>query len=425
MAWAVFAVGLVLALLTIPALVPLHHWAFLFPAFLVSWLGTGFAGWWLVITPLALSVPVASGGLSGWPGWAGLALGAVAIAGLLYQRALARRSARAFDRVLTPLDRETRRRARRRAISVLAPFWMGHRSVECVRDLRYAEGAGRRHLLDVYKPRPPVERAPVLLQIHGGAWTIGAKNTQGRPLMQALASAGWVCVAINYRLSPRSKFPDHLVDCKLALRWIRRHIAEHGGDPGRVVVTGGSAGAHLAAMVALTANDPRYQQGFEDVDTSVVGCVPMYGPYALDEIFGPPRWSRIGRRVAGHMGALVLGENVADDPRPYRTASPMHAVRSGAPPFLVVHGTIDNLVPVEQARRFTAALRDVGTHVTYVELPGAPHAFDIFHSEWADAAVSGVARWLSWLLARDVAEQSEDVDTAATDPTTMARTAPS
>ena len=176
-------------------------------------------------------------------------------------------------------------------------------------------------------------------------------------------------------------------------------------------------------MVALTANDPEYQPGFEDIDTAVVGCVPMYGPYALDEIFGRPSWSRLGRRVGGHMGALVLGANVTDDQQVYRDASPMHIVRPGAPPFLVVHGTIDNLVPVEQARAFTTALRDVGTDVTYVELPGAPHAFDIFHSEWADSAVSGVARWLSWLLARDVA-QSAGADSGANDPTTMARTAP-
>ena len=327
-----------------------------------------------------------------------------------------------FDRVLAPLDRETRRRARRRAISVLAPFWMGHRAVERIRDLGYAEGAGRRHLLDVYRPRPPVERAPVLLQIHGGAWMIGSKNSQGGPIMQAMASAGWVCVSINYRLSPRATWPDHLLDCKLALRWIRENIAEHGGDPHRVVVTGGSAGAHLAAMVALTANDPRYQPGFEEIDTSVVGCVPMYGPYALDEIFGRASWSRLGRRVGGHMGALVLGVNVADDPAAYRDASPLHAVRPGAPPFLVVHGTIDNLVPVEQARSFTTALPGGGgrRHVRRA----ARRTARLRHLPLGVGGLRGLRRraWLSWLLARDV-EPAVAADTAVSDPKTMAHTA--
>lgn len=423
MDWALLGVGTLLALLTVPALVPVHHWALLFPAFFVSWLGTGFAGWWLVITPALLAGGVALGGLDGAAGWAGLGLGALALTGLWYQRGLAGRAAGAFDRTLTALDLRTEGRVRRTATSVLLPMWMRHRRVERVRNLRYADGAGRRHLLDVYRPRPRVERAPVLLQIHGGAWMVGTKNTQGRPLMKALTTSGWVCVAINYRLSPRATFPDHLVDCKRALRWIRAHIAEHGGDPDRVVVTGGSAGGHLAAMVALTANDPAFQPGFEQVDASVIGCVPMYGAYDLVELFGTG--SGLGRRIAGWMGSLVTGVNLVDDAGAFRAASPIDHVRPGAPPFLMVHGTIDNLVPVEQARRFAAELRDVGTEVAYVELRGAPHAFDIFHSEWADASVGGVARWLSWLLGRAGAARARAADTAATGPRTMARTAPS
>ena len=103
----------------------------------------------------------------------------------------------------------------------------------------------------------------------------------------------------------------------------------------------------------------------------------------------------------------------------------MHAVREGAPPFLIVHGTIDNLVPVAQARTLTEQLRRVGTPVTYVELAGAPHAFDVFHSEWSDAAVAGVARWLTQLPGIGALAAAEDVDTASSDPRTMAHTAPS
>ena len=98
--------------------------------------------------------------------------------------------------------------------------------------------------------------APVLLQIHGGGWVIGNKDQQGLPLMYHLATRGWVCVAINYRLSPKATWPDHLVDCKRALAWIRAHIAEYGGDPDYVVVTGGSAGGHLTALMGLTRERP-------------------------------------------------------------------------------------------------------------------------------------------------------------------------
>jgi acetyl esterase/lipase len=421
-AWALFTVGAVLAVLTVPALSPMRHWAFLFPAFFVAWLGSSLAMWWLVLAAGGLAALVTHGGLDAWPGFVGLALGAVAISGLAWQAAMARRGARVFDAVMTSLDGRRVRRVRRRPASVLLPFWMADARVERISDLRYAEGAGRRHLLDVYRARTGAHGAPVLLQIHGGAWMVGNKRTQGRPLMNAMARAGWVCVAPNYRLSPRSKWPDHLVDCKLALTWVREHIAEYGGDPARVVVTGGSAGGHLAAMVALTPDDKRFQPGFESADTSVVGCAAMYGAYDLGELFSSPR--RIGRWVGGETGRFVMGVPLRGHEQQYDDASPIHRMHGGAPPFLVVHGTVDNLVPVEQARRLVTNLRSAGVRVCYVELPGAPHAFDVFHSNWADGAVEGVARWLNWLL-DDHGDGPAGADSASTDPKTMAHTAPS
>lgn len=422
MPWALFAVGLFFAVLTVPALVRVDYWLLVFPVFLVSWFGTGMSGWWLTLIPVTTAVLVALGGLASWPGWVGLALALAAIVGLLRQQAMARRGAETFDAVLHPLDGRHEPRTRRSSLSVVLPFLMHDRRVARAKNVRYADGSRHRHALDVYSPRAGVQGAPVLLQIHGGAWIIGTKDTQGRPLMNALVDQGWVCVAINYRLSPRVKFPDHLVDCKLALAWIREHIAEYGGDPNRVVVTGGSAGGHLTTMVGLTANNPRYQPGFEQIDTSVLACVPMYGAYDLEQIFsaapGP-----VGRRVGSFMGRLVIGRGL-DDPEPYREASPVHHVAPGAPPFLVVHGTIDNLVPVEQARRLVAELRDAGTEVTYVELEGAPHAFDVFHSTWAHDAVAGIIRYLTWILARDAGAPT-GAGTASSDPTTMARTVPS
>jgi acetyl esterase/lipase len=423
MPWALFAAGILFAVLTVPALVRVHHWALLFPAFFVSWLGTGMSAWWLTLIPVTTVVLVALGGLAAWPGWVGLVLVVASIAGLLHQSALARRGGATFDAVLDPLDGGQGEHSRRSPRSVVLPFLMHDRGVVRVKNIRYADGARRRHLLDVYRPKAGAVRAPVLLQIHGGAWMIGTKDTQGRPLMNALTHAGWVCVAINYRLSPRAKWPDHLVDCKLALAWIRQHITEYGGDPRRIVVTGGSAGGHLSTLVGLTANDPRFQPGFEDVDTSVEACVPMYGAYDLEQIFGAYP-SRVGRRLGSWMGSLVLGRGL-DDPEAYREASPVYQVATGAPPFMVVHGSIDNLVPVEQARRLVDELRAAGGQVAYVELEGAPHAFDVFHSTWAAAAVSGIVRYVTWVVANDPTARGAAADSAATDPRTTARTAPS
>jgi acetyl esterase/lipase len=435
MPWVLLAAGVVLALMTVPALYTVHHWTLLFPAFVLSWLGTGMAGWWLVVVPTVAVVLVALGGLAAWPGWIGLGLLALAMGGLVRHAHEARAGADEFDRVLA--ERVAKRvRTRRARRSVVLPWSMRDVAVERVRNVRYAEGAGRRHLLDVYRPAAGSRDAPVVLQIHGGGWTIGTKDTQGRPLMNRLARAGWVCVAANYRLSPHATWPDHLVDAKLALAWVREHIAEYGGDPARVVVTGGSAGGHLAAMVALTAGDPRYQPGFEHVDTSVSAAIPMYGAYDLAEIFG--RFDRgFGRRIAGRMGSIVVGSTPAEHLAAYVDASPVAHVHAKTCPFLVVHGTIDNLVPVAQARRFVGLLRDVGTDVTYVELAGAPHAFDVFHSPWEHASTTGIEWWLASIAelapAIDVSSvtaggapaRSADAAPAANDPTTRVRTAPS
>jgi acetyl esterase/lipase len=236
------------------------------------------------------------------------------------------------------------------------------------------------------------------VQVHGGAWIIGEKREQGRPLMYHLATQGWVCVAPNYRLSPRAVFPEHLVDVKRVLRWVREHVAEYGGDPDFVVITGGSAGGHLAALAALTPNDPELQPGFEGVDTSVIACVPFYAPYDLTRRFG-------GRGADGFGGLLerwVIQQRAADAPDAYASASPIERIGPHAPPFMVVHGTADSLVSVEAARAFAAELREVSSHpVVFVELPGAQHAFDVFHSIRSDVVVRGVHLFLASVYARE------------------------
>ena len=140
---------------------------------------------------------------------------------------------------------------------------------------------GGANLLDIWR-RPDLPRdgrAPVLLQVHGGAWIVGNKRGQAHPLMSHLAELGWVCVSINYRRSPRNTWPDHITDVKRAIAWVKEHIGEYGGDPDFVAITGGSAGGHLSSLAALTPNDPQFQAGFEDVDTAVQAAVPFYGVY--------------------------------------------------------------------------------------------------------------------------------------------------
>ncbi len=149
-------------------------------------------------------------------------------------------------------------------------------------DIPYGPG-GRENLLDIWR-RPdlaPGRRAPVLIQVPGGAWTINGKRPQAYPLMSRMVELGWICVSINYSKSPRCTWPAHIVDVKRAIAWVRENIADYGGDPDFITITGGSAGAHLAALAALSANDPALQPGFESADTAVQAAAPYYGVYDL------------------------------------------------------------------------------------------------------------------------------------------------
>ena len=297
---------------------------------------------------------------------------------------------------------------------VLVPFPLHRKSVERITNISYARSRGLNLKLDVYRDWNRPTDAPVLLQIHGGAWIVGSKNEQGVPLMRRMAKRGWVCVSVDYRLSPHATFPDHLIDLKRAISWIRSHISEYGGDPSRIVATGGSAGGHLCALVGLTGNDPAYQPEFEEVDTSVVGCVPFYGVYDFTNRFG--HWPHAG--LARILEKQVMKGSLQESPEAYEAASPMSRVHADAPPFLIVHGTHDTLVPVEDARQFSRMLREVSKQpVIYTEIPGAQHAFEIFPSLRSDLVLRGVERFLGWVqessAGGELSDESEHLTASA------------
>jgi acetyl esterase/lipase len=270
-------------------------------------------------------------------------------------------------------------------------------------DISYGDHGARNHL-DIWR-RPDLDRdgrAPVLLQVPGGAWMVGSKRQQAYPLMSHLAELGWVCVAINYRLSPRSTWPDHIVDVKRALAWTKQHIAEYGGDPDWIAITGGSAGGHLSALAALTANDPQFQPGFEEADTSVRAAVPFYGVYDFTRTD-----DAIHSLTVPTMAKYVFKLGRAEISEALRTASPITHVSADAPPFFVLHGRNDSLIPVEQARAFTKRLREASRQpVLYAEMPFAQHAFDIFGSARAAHAAVAVEQFLAEIYERTTVSPS-------------------
>jgi acetyl esterase/lipase len=264
-----------------------------------------------------------------------------------------------------------------------------------LKNVVYNQAHGRRGMLDIYLPADtPPQGAPVLLQVHGGAWTIGTKDQQGIPLMQHMAAKGWICVAPNYRLSPRNRWPDHIIDVKRAIAWVRENVADHGGDPDYIAITGGSAGGHLAALAAVTPSDPAWQPGFEDADTSVQAAIPHYGVYDLAGSTGSRAAIKMRDRF---LAPRVMRTSWRKHPEVFEDASPILRVTTDAPDFFVLHGVHDTLVPVDQARLFVAKLREVSKRsVVYAELPGAQHAFDVFPSIRSSHVVRAIDRYLHW-----------------------------
>jgi acetyl esterase/lipase len=227
--------------------------------------------------------------------------------------------------------------------------------VRRVRNRRYGP-ARRGNRLDVYlsrrRRRPG---APVLVYVHGGAFVMGTKLIGAHPLLYRLAAQGWVCVSVDYRLL-RARYGDQLADVRAALAWTRAHVQEYGGDPGKIFAAGGSSGAHLVATAALSG-------------TEVRGVIGMYGYY------GP----------AGRGGSAPT--------------SPQDCINPDAPPFLIVHGTLDTLVLHQEARAFADRLRAVSAQpVVYAELPGGQHNFDYFPSPRFHTVTDGVVRFAELTL---------------------------
>jgi acetyl esterase/lipase len=298
---------------------------------------------------------------------------------------------------------------RRQVANPLPPL---RRRYAATRDVPYGE-FGRRNHLDVWRRSdlPDDAGAPVLIQVHGGAWMTGSKEQQGAPLMGHLAERGWVSVALNYRLAPRSTWPDQIVDVKRAIAWVKEHIAEYGGDPDFVVITGGSAGGHLSALAALTAGVDLFQPGFEDADTAVQAAVPMYGVYDFTNR------DRTGRAdMEDMLSRLVFKSSLTDAREAWEQASPMSWVGPEAPPFFIAHGANDSLVPVEQARSFAQMLRqDSQQPVVFAELPRAQHGFDLFSSVRTLHTLRAIDRFLAVVR---TAHGAPAVPTTAAEPAT-------
>ncbi len=401
MPYAFLIVTLVGAAAVTLAYRPIRREPFTVVSFASAWIAGELAFQNIVWQMVATAIFISFGALEGWAGWLGLAVAVADWVGLLGLGIAGRRAAgvtaAALDDVRTdafPVPREPTAPTWGRWWRVTRAIPFRSCAVQTISNIDYWGDGIRRHRLDIYHSRPaPPERAPVMVYVHGGAWVIGDKREQGKPMMYELVARGWVCVAINYRLSPKATWPDHIVDVKRAVAWVKEHIADYGGDPSFVAVSGGSAGGHLCALLALSEGDAAFQPGFETADTSVDACVPFYG--VMDMTGSPEGSARYGPGLLEMLEKTVMKTRESEHPELFRAASPTFRVRPDAPPFFVLHGANDTLVPVETARTFVERLRAVSRQpVAYAELPLAQHAFDVLASLRCQATTSAVADFL-------------------------------
>ncbi|KAJ3115434.1 hypothetical protein HDU96_000670 [Phlyctochytrium bullatum] len=331
---------------------------------------------------------------------------------------------------------------------IMNPFWKP-RHVKVHRDICYATqeelnfaGPGMEGFLslDIYHHASFPRNRPVLIYLHAGSYTSGSKSFPVPPFVLHLAASRWVVVCVNTRLAPAHPYPAHLIDAKRALRWVRSNISRFGGDPGFVAVAGTASGAHVAAMMALTAGDPVYQPGFEEVDTAVQACVCVGA--VLDVVDSRRMWPRGWARWFARSVA-AKDESKEEDAEFLRLSSPVVLVkgleaerrRSAAsvvgerlraesisekarkaggdgrlpvglksgdaiPPFIVFHGATDSLIPVRHVRDFVSTFKKVSkSTITYVEFPAANHMFNIVGCR-SHYMAYGIQRFLRYMHER-------------------------
>ncbi|KAJ3083208.1 hypothetical protein HK102_001187, partial [Quaeritorhiza haematococci] len=332
--------------------------------------------------------------------------------------------------------------------------WWSARNVKVIPDIVYATreelekagpGAEEWMSLDVYHHPSYAQNRPVLVYVHGGFWASGDKKVN-TPLLSYLALKKYVVVSVNHRLAPYVQYPEHLIDVKRAIRWVRGNISLYGGDPNSVFIAGGNSGGHLAAMVALTPNDPYYQPNFENVDTSVLGCISINACYDLTNY---RRWFiyRIQDYFGGYVAGYTKGgkQGSSEDNEEFlKLSSPLMLLKQleaekrkslaalqGArvamsagdvvstsgdgpaavsmnqklPPFMVFHGQADSLFPVQHARDFVQTFKKVVSSsssssnpnnpvIYYLEFPSANNFYDRFSTPRAHYMCYGVERFL-------------------------------
>jgi acetyl esterase/lipase len=245
--------------------------------------------------------------------------------------------------------------------------------VKTLRNLEYGQASGRAMLLDLYLPPQTNQPRPLIIWIHGGAWLSGSKDNPSPALR--FTGNGYAVAQVGYRLSPEAKFPAQIHDCKAAVRWLRAHAQEYKLDPNKFVAWGASAGGHLVALLGTSGGVADLEGAVNDLKTSsrVQAVVDWFGPTDFLHIGDEP--SDLAHNGADSPESKLLGGALLENKDKAAKASPITYVGKDAPPFLIMHGDKDRVVPIAQSERLSAALKQAGADVTFVPMKGAGHGF--------------------------------------------------
>lgn len=241
------------------------------------------------------------------------------------------------------------------------------------RDITYCSAEGVDLKLDVYLPtRTEVKPAPAVVYVHGGSWVGGSKDSaEVRTLVPPLAARGYVVAAINYRLAPRYKFPAQIEDVKCAVRYLRANAASYNLDPERIGAWGSSAGGHLVSLLGLTDSGAGFEGngGHAGQSSKVQAVVDMFGPADLTMDSNGLKMNLTLQQLE------MLAQAVFGSTDNLKKASPVTYIHKNAPPFLILQGDKDDIVPPIQSQEFYDKLKAAGVPATLVMVKNAGHGF--------------------------------------------------
>ena len=265
---------------------------------------------------------------------------------------------------------------------------------KALRDLPYVTNGHERQRLDLYLPKEGGQPWPLIVWIHGGGWERGDKSN---PPARAMVIRGFAVASIEYRLSQHAVYPAQIEDCKAAIRWLRANAKEHGIDPERIGVWGASAGGHLAALLGTTGDIRDFDVGENLDQPSAVQCVlDWFGPADFLN-YGDPPWK--GLDYPRSVVSKLLGGTISGNRELARKASPVYFAKASAPPFLIMQGDQDDLVPLQQSELLHDALKRAGARSELIVLPGAGHGGPAFIStEMRERMVNFFFRYLGRVL---------------------------